>query len=130
MDKPYSKLSPDELREYHRAAWRRYYQRNRKALNKRKRDWEKDNYDKERATNRKATKKYKDKTRLSGMRAVVLERDNHRCTTCERTTQLVIHHKDEVSWHNSPKPNNEVSNLVTLCRSCHTKLHNRLRSGV
>jgi 5-methylcytosine-specific restriction endonuclease McrA len=128
--KKYNQLSPDELREYHRSAWRRYYQRNKKRLNEKKRLWELANPEKTRIANNRATRKYREKTRLNNQRQIVLSRDNYCCQNCGNTKQLVIHHKDEVSWHNTSKPNNNLDNLVTLCRSCHTTLHNLKRSRV
>jgi 5-methylcytosine-specific restriction endonuclease McrA len=130
MKKPYSKLSPDELREYHRVAWREYYYRNSKRINIHSRQWQLDHPERHRKNNLRATRKYKEKTRLSNKRQEVLSRDNFACVKCGATKQLVIHHLDQVSWHNTSEPNNELSNLQTLCRSCHTTLHNALRSRV
>lgn len=39
------------------------------------------------------------------------------CSRCGSTNRLTIHHKD----HNHN--NNDPSNLVCLCRSCHASLH-------
>ena len=39
------------------------------------------------------------------------------CATCGSTKNLDVHHKDG-NWKN-----NEMSNLETLCHSCHMKLH-------
>lgn len=39
------------------------------------------------------------------------------CEICGSTSNLANHHKDE-NWKNE-----EPSNLMTLCGSCHTKLH-------
>lgn len=44
------------------------------------------------------------------------------CAKCGSTSDLVIHHED--SNHN----NNELSNLLCLCVSCHSKHHIRSRS--
>ena len=130
MTKSYSQMSQEELKQYHRVAWRRYYQRNSKRLNLKKRAWEQANPEKNRITNNRATKKYKEKTLLNNMRSKVLSRDNNACTNCGSTILLVVHHLDEQSWHNTSKPNNNLNNLITLCRSCHTTLHNFLRSHV
>ena len=52
------------------------------------------------------------------------ERDNYTCQICGKTnTRLHVHHKDNHGVHLTPKPNNELNNLVTLCAGCHTKLH-------
>lgn len=39
------------------------------------------------------------------------------CQTCGSMAKLDVHHKDY------DYTNNEIDNLVVLCRSCHTKLH-------
>ncbi len=41
------------------------------------------------------------------------------CENCESTENLCGHHKDG-DWNN-----NDQSNLMTLCNSCHTKLHHK-----
>jgi 5-methylcytosine-specific restriction endonuclease McrA len=65
-----------------------------------------------------------------GKRVKVLERDKSQCTMCGNKKYLIVHHKDNsgrikdgrIFWN--IKPNNELSNLITLCQSCHIKLHN------
>lgn len=48
-----------------------------------------------------------------------LELDKKCCAyKCKNTTDLIVHH------YNKNKKDNRLENLVTLCRSCHTKLHN------
>lgn len=39
------------------------------------------------------------------------------CSDCGGTRNVVVHHKDR------NRKNNEESNLIYLCRSCHAKLH-------
>ncbi len=56
------------------------------------------------------------------IRSKVKSRDNYTCQMCginknESKYLLVVHHKDE------NKLNNSIDNLVTLCSSCHSKLH-------
>ena len=49
---------------------------------------------------------------------LILKRDNSTCRKCGSTTRpLDIHHID----HN--KKNNDLSNLITLCKICHGKIH-------
>ena len=43
------------------------------------------------------------------------------CSSCGKKGRTDVHHKDE-NWRN-----NCPSNLVRVCRSCHTKLHRRCR---
>lgn len=64
---------------------------------------------------------YKNQIRFDGNKYKVLERDNYTCQVCGNTTQLVIHHKDESGQCDNP--NNEIENLVTLCRRCHINIH-------
>lgn len=64
---------------------------------------------------------YKDEIRFSGNKKHVLERDSHKCTDCGKTKGLIIHHKDGSGKSNNP--NNEIDNLITLCRPCHSNHH-------
>lgn len=67
---------------------------------------------------------YKNRTRYGGNQFKVLERDEYKCSICENTNQLVIHHKDLSGQ--SDNPNNEIDNLITLCRHCHINIHKKL----
>ena len=51
------------------------------------------------------------------LRVVIRERDEHKCVTCDETTNLVVHHIDHTPWHNTSE------NLITLCRNCHGDYH-------
>lgn len=42
-----------------------------------------------------------------------------KCVLCLKTQQLEIHHKD------LDRKNNQLSNIVILCKSCHTKIHKK-----
>jgi hypothetical protein len=47
-----------------------------------------------------------------------------KCERCQSTKFLCVHHKDE------NRENNKLSNLETLCKSCHQEHHcNRLPNG-
>lgn len=72
----------------------------------------------------------KDTVRFGGNREAVIERDGNRCKLCgagKDTQRLVIHHINEISYHNSNNPDNRINNLVLLCHSCHCSLHHKLR---
>jgi len=61
------------------------------------------------------------KDRLKGLewrivREKVLIRDKYSCQKCGRRDNLVVHHKKDPE-------DNSLNNLITLCVSCHTKLH-------
>ena len=45
----------------------------------------------------------------------IKKRDGYKCAECGGTDKLLIHHIDY------DKSNSEMDNLITLCRSCHTK---------
>ena len=57
------------------------------------------------------------------MRNPILERDEHSCQECGEgegnDVTLCIHHID------NDKENNSPDNLITLCRSCHSKLYKK-----
>ena len=46
-------------------------------------------------------------------------RQKERCDVCGVTKKLIIHHKDE------NKRNSNWNNLMTVCKSCHKKLHKK-----
>ena len=63
----------------------------------------------------------------------VYKRDNYRCRHCLLQNDLTIHHIDHKgrNYENiGLKPNNDVSNLIVLCRSCHGKLHGKQKKGI
>ena len=49
----------------------------------------------------------------------VLHRDGHRCIECGATEDLHVHHIEPMT----KSANNDPSNLVTLCESCHAAAH-------
>jgi 5-methylcytosine-specific restriction endonuclease McrA len=51
----------------------------------------------------------------------VLERDGYACVKCGNTEKLTVHHKIERKHGGG----NAHSNLVTLCRKCHIREHNK-----
>lgn len=53
------------------------------------------------------------------LRQLVLDRDGHLCQRCEATRNLVVHHISP--WRISR--DNSLTNLVTVCRSCHAHIH-------
>lgn len=59
----------------------------------------------------------KNDRRFSGVRDYVLGRDGFKCAQCGANSSLIVHHKDWI------RTNNDPSNLLTLCRSCHRKEH-------
>jgi len=66
-------------------------------------------------------KKYKDMIRYGGNREKVIERDNNTCQHCGSHKKLNVHHIDGSGQTNTP--NNDMANLITLCKVCHAKEH-------
>lgn len=65
---------------------------------------------------------HREKVHFNNLRIPVLERDNYTCRMCGSKEQLCVHHKDR-NGRRSKNPNNVMSNLETLCRSCHIEVH-------
>lgn len=84
-------------------------------------------YEKVKERTRLAMAKFRDSSLYGGQREAVFERDNHQCTVCGKKENLSIHHIDGNGW-SSPKEekNNDIDNLITLCHSCHARLHREL----
>lgn len=59
----------------------------------------------------------------SEIRQEVLERDEYRCGNCGSTDNLHVHHIVPLSLGGSNLP----SNLRTLCKSCHQRLHPHMK---
>ena len=58
------------------------------------------------------------------LKKLVKERDNYTCQICNKRNFLVIHHIDRIS------KNNDISNLQSLCRSCHISLHHKIGKAI
>jgi DNA-binding protein Fis len=72
--------------------------------------------------------KYHNSLYFDGLKYRVLERDHFRCVKCgdDKRDKLIIHHKDETGLSTVGEReyvNNDFDNLITLCRSCHIKVH-------
>ena len=58
----------------------------------------------------------------------ILKRDNNKCVFCGRTDNLQVHHKYYSKYPNGKmvKPWNYPDDaLITLCKECHKKVHNK-----
>lgn len=53
----------------------------------------------------------------------VMERDDFKCQKCGTPKNLTIHHKEFV--RDNPSKIYDKDNCITLCRKCHTKLHQK-----
>lgn len=79
-----------------------------------------------RTYNKKLFDKYKDIERFGGNKQKVLERDGNKCILCTETQKLHIHHIDGSGGSHIrgyENVNNSMENLVTVCFSCHRKIH-------
>ena len=58
---------------------------------------------------------------IDKQKEIIKNRDGNECVFCrgKETTQLCVHHID------GNKKNDDPNNLVTICNSCHTKLHRK-----
>jgi 5-methylcytosine-specific restriction endonuclease McrA len=65
---------------------------------------------------------YRNSRYFDGLRDAVLSRDAHKCVNCSSENNLTVHHKDR-NGRGKPTPNNDLSNLETLCRRCHLLEH-------
>lgn len=105
------------VKEYNR----RYYQRNADKIKQQTTDYYYRNHNKM----LEYRKKWREKNYFDNKHQLVLERDNYTCQQCyvqKDESRLIVHHKDR-QGRGSKNPNNDLSNLITLCRSCHTKEH-------
>lgn len=63
----------------------------------------------------------------------VYEKANHKCRHCETNCDLVIHHKDHNGRNKEMlglKANNNLNNLLLLCRACHGSIHGKQGKGI
>lgn len=87
-------------------------------IKERKEKWRTDNYE----YVQKLSKERRERVHFDSKREEALEKDGRCCSNCGSTEQLVVHHKDE-NGRGSDEPNNDLTNLSTLCRRCHIEEH-------
>lgn len=61
------------------------------------------------------------------VRRKALERDDHRCQICGRTSEDIgrepdVHHLTPVREHDDPQDAHRLDNVVALCRRCHREV--------
>ena len=102
-----------ERRQQHAVCGKRYHEQHRDRMN---------------ALNAQAASR-----RLySGNDLLALERDGYRCVDCgtsaseKRPRRLTVHHIDRTG-RLGPDANNDLANLISLCRRCHLNRHRRDR---
>lgn len=111
----------------------RYYQKNIEKERANCKKWYQKNRESEIAKNKEYRKQnkelfdwYHDKNRFDGVRSMILKRDGYKCSVCFLENKLSVHHIDGsgyASLKKLQKSNNDINNLITLCQSCHHKLH-------
>ena len=52
-----------------------------------------------------------------------LKRDNYKCVDCGVEIDLIVHHIDGSRKLGIKKMNNNLDNLLTLCKPCHARKH-------
>jgi len=102
--------------------WQEYYKKNKEKIIERA----KNDYIENRIEKIEYRKNQNDLKRFGGKRKLILERDSEQCRLCNISNEqhlrtfrreLNIHHVDEV------EDNWDMENLISLCVSCHAKVH-------
>ncbi len=70
----------------------------------------------------------RDRLQFNGQREAAKERDRHTCQRCGSSKQLVVHHLKPRAHGKANDAVSTIDDLVTLCRSCHVKVHPPKRS--
>ena len=60
-------------------------------------------------------------------RLLILNRDNFKCTNCQSTINITVHHKGYIKDRLPHEYPDEA--LTTLCSKCHTDIHNKIPIG-
>ena len=96
-----------------------------------------DNIDREKSRNNEWHNKMRDKYGFStktmarfGLKTAleVYDKYNRKCAKCDVDYDLTIHHIDHNGRNSQDKGeyvNNDIDNLILLCRRCHGRLHSR-----
>jgi len=113
------------------------YLKNPESIKRRTKEWKKDNPEKVRINNKiygdRVKKKYGMCTATihrHGLKLAlaVYDRAKRQCEKCGEKNDLMIHHIDgngRNKWDKKETMNNNIDNLIVLCRSCHGKIHSR-----
>ena len=121
MNKLHKKWVADN-KDYLKQYYKTYHKNNRKKIILRVKRWRVENRDKHLET----LKNIRERTNFNGNRNKVLKRDKNSCCICgiNNKSKLVVHHIDG-NGRNVKNKNNNMENLITLCRSCHLKIHSK-----
>ena len=92
--------------------------------------FEKTNYQNRYFCSEQCSNQYKAELYFGGNYLATLERDSFRCRKCGSPQSPHIHHIDlsgRFKKTDRERCNNDMSNLITLCNSCHQALHNEIQ---
>ena len=92
--------------------------------------FEKSNYQHRDYCSEQCSNRYKAELYFGGNYLATLERDGLKCRKCNSTQSLHVHHVDlsgRFKKSDRERCNNDMSNLITLCNSCHQELHNEIQ---
>ena len=133
--KTYVKNNPIKIREIHKKWWNNLTEEKRKSYYKYNSDKVHLNYIQLRD---KFIKKYGisySQINTFGLRTCIrlYKKNNYKCSVCDSTKRLCVHHKDGVGMGNHMKlgktVNNKLDNLLLVCASCHRKIHGFMGNG-
>ncbi|MGL5749650.1 MAG: HNH endonuclease, partial [Paraclostridium sp.] len=65
-------------------------------------------------------KEYLKSDKWSEIRKIILSRDNNKCVKCSSSKNLQVHHS---TYDNIFNEENNLDDLVTLCKTCHNVEH-------
>ena len=83
--------------------------------------WQKENTCGPKSPSYVATSPTRGASQIVRNRELAKKRDGYKCTQCGSVNRLHGHHK--IPWKPGQKNPHRLGNLVTLCASCHRKLH-------
>lgn len=120
--------TPEQLKFVQQRGNKEWRLRNKKYVFKQKKIYAFKNKDKIKLS----AQKFNNKTNFDGKRFDVLKRDNWECQECGlNNAQSIVIYGMELNVHhkNKDKTNNDLTNLITLCIKCHSKVHVKLKRG-
>ena len=106
-----------------RGYMRVYLEKNKEKIKLQNSEWYRKNINR----HKEIMEGYRNNIHFGGNREKALERDNYGCRLCHKTHHevlLTVHHSD-FKGRGCNNPNNNLDNLITLCNSCHAKIHRR-----
>ena len=63
----------------------------------------------------------------------IYEKYNRKCKFCGEENDLTLHHLDNKGRNyinEGLKPNNDIKNLILICRRCHGSIHGKQGKGI